>query len=165
MSNYVRVADLAPLPKDPEGEISSRVGELFRGKGIHGGKIRQEMERLMMEKVGIYRSEADMKEAVDALADLRERYRKVRVQDSEKRYNTDLVEILELGNLLDLAYITTSCALNRRESRGAHSREDYPDRDDEHWLKHTLVWLDERRLKIRYSPVDITKWKPEPRTY
>ena len=165
ISDYLRGSDFTPLPRDLEGELSARMDELFRGEGIHGGRIRQEMQRLMMQKVGIYRSESDMKQAVDALTDLRERYRKVRVQDRGKSYNTDLIEILELGNLLDLAYITASCALNRRESRGAHSREDYPVRDDEHWLKHTLSWLTEGVVKIGYKPVDITKWKPKPRTY
>jgi succinate dehydrogenase / fumarate reductase flavoprotein subunit len=75
------------------------------------------------------------------------------------------LEILELGNLLDLALITAESARNRKESRGAHSREDFPDRDDENWLKHTLAWLDQDVVRIEYKPVDLSLWEPKPRMY
>jgi succinate dehydrogenase / fumarate reductase flavoprotein subunit len=172
MSEYIKGSDYVQISKDADAEIAARIEALLPGagktvadKGLHGGKIREEMQELMMEKVGIYRREKEMREAVEALRRLRERFATVRAQDSRKTYNTDLLEIFELGNLLDLAYVTAFCALNRTESRGAHSREDYPDRDDEHWLKHTLAWLQGDKITIDYRPVDITRWKPKPRTY
>jgi succinate dehydrogenase / fumarate reductase flavoprotein subunit len=118
-----------------------------------------------MEKVGIYRNDADMQAALDEVQQLRERYKAVRVQDTGKRFNTDLLELIELGNLLDLSLITAASALNRKESRGAHSREDFPERDDDQWLKHTLAYLEGNTVRIDYKPVDISIWEPKPRTY
>ena len=96
---------------------------------------------------------------------MRDQYQGVRVQDKSSQYNTELQEILELGNLLDLALITASCAVNRQESRGAHARDDFPERDDGNWLKHTLAWLEEGSVRLRYKLVDVSVWTPKPRSY
>jgi succinate dehydrogenase / fumarate reductase flavoprotein subunit len=166
MARYVKGTDLSPVGTDPEGPARSMIETITDGKeGPHGGAIRGEMKDAMMEKVGIYRNEDDMRQAIETLQALRQRYRAVRAQDRAKRYNTDLLEIFELQNLLDLALVTAASAEHRRESRGAHSREDYPQRDDENWLKHTLVWLDGDELRIGYRPVDISRWEPKPRAY
>ena len=106
-----------------------------------------------------------MGEAVSIIKKLREEYKSLGVVDKSKNFNTELLELIELRNLLDLALITAESAKNRKESRGAHSREDYPDRNDEEWLKHTLATLSSDEVNIGYKDVDISKWEPKPRVY
>jgi len=119
----------------------------------------------MMENIGIYRNETDMARSVKEIEGLRERYRLVRAQDRGSSFNTDLLELIELGNLLDLSWVTAISALNRQESRGGHSREDYPDRDDPNWLKHTLAFLEKGAVRLAYKDVDVSIWTPKPRQY
>ena len=165
IARYVKEADPPPVGKEPEAAARTLVETLRGGKGPHGGELRERMKDLMMESVGIYRSAEQMQAAVAELQSLRDRYREVRAQDGSSGYNTDLLEIFELGNLLDLALVTVAGALNRTESRGAHSREDYPQRDDEKWLKHTLARLQADQVRIAYRPVDISRFEPKPRAY
>ncbi len=166
MASYVKSSDRMSVPKDSDDPVRRFIDTLKdKKKKLHGSKIREEMETLMMEKVGIYRNEKDMQQAIDLLAELRDRYGEVGVQYSGMRFNTDLTEIIELRNLLDLAFVTAHAAIQRTESRGAHSREDFPDRDDRNWLKHSLLWLEGNKVRNGYRPVDITKWQPKPRTY
>jgi succinate dehydrogenase / fumarate reductase, flavoprotein subunit len=107
-----------------------------------------------------------MRTVVDKVRELKDRYARVVVMDKGRRYNTDLLEAWELRNLLDLAHVTAASALNRTESRGAHSREDFPDRDDQEWLKHTLASFDETGdVRIDYKPVTITTFQPKERVY
>ncbi|RJQ65367.1 MAG: succinate dehydrogenase flavoprotein subunit [Desulfobacteraceae bacterium] len=166
IGDYVKQAD---APKVSEADADSGrawIAHLTDGQsGPHGGRLMEEMQITMMERVGIYRTAGDMQSAVETIQSLRESYRAVRVQDTGKQFNTDLLEIIELGNLLDISLITAATALNRKESRGAHSREDFPQRDDEGWLKHSLTYLDGDAVRIDYRPVDISIWKPKPRTY
>ena len=166
IGDYVKQADAPQLDAaaaDPAREWMARLTE--GTSEHHGGHITDEMQTVMMEKVGIYRNAADMQAAVDAMQQLRQRYRAVRVQDTGKQFNTDLLELIELGNLLDLSLITAASAANRTESRGAHSREDHPERDDDQWLKHTLAYLEGDAVRIDYKPVDTSIWEPKPRTY
>jgi succinate dehydrogenase / fumarate reductase flavoprotein subunit len=166
LAEYVRQADLPALSRDAAEAAS---GPLARLKERKGGPppeaLREKMRDLMMQKVGIYRREKEMAEAVRDLRDLRGQYREIALQDRGLEFNTSLLEILELGNLLDLAYITASCALWRRESRGAHAREDFPERDDADWLKHSLARLSGDAVEIGDKPVDISIWPPKPRKY
>ena len=166
MADYVNHADLAGIAADATDFAREWIARLTeKKKGPHGGHILEEMQQTMMEKVGIYRTETQMALAVGEIQTLRERYTLVRTEDRGKSFNTDLLELIELGNLLDLSLITAVSALNRRESRGAHSREDYPDRNDPQWLKHTLARLERDNVGLNYKDVDISLWKPKPRTY
>lgn len=166
IADFAKNTDFISLPEEAAGPAQKILERLFDGKiGPRPESIRKTMQDLMMRNVGIYRRGDEMAVAVQKLQDLRQEYRDVRVTDRNKNFNTNLLEILELGNLLDLAFITAACALNRTESRGAHAREDYPARDDENWLKHTLAWLRDDTVSIDYSPVDVSVWEPKPRKY
>ncbi len=166
MAQYVKQAPRMGMTIDDADFAREWIDRLTLGKeGPHGGHILDDMQTTMMEKVGIYRNEADMALAVKEISALREKYRDVRTQDRGRPFNTDLLELIELGNLLDLSLITAVSALNRQESRGAHSREDYPERDDANWLKHTLAYLTEDDVKLSYKSVDTSIWTPKPRKY
>jgi succinate dehydrogenase/fumarate reductase flavoprotein subunit len=143
-----------------------RIGSLMASEGQESVEgIRQDLKKVMWEKVGIYRNESDMKFAVSAVHDLERRYASIRVGASNTHFNYALLEALELKNLLDLSEIIVRCALARKESRGAHSRTDYTKRDDVDWLKHSLAWRRGDRFVLAYEPVRITKWEPKERTY
>jgi len=166
IGDYVKQAEPPQLAADAADPAREWIGRLTDGRtGPHGGHIMEEMQTGMMEKVGIYRNAQEMQAAVDQVQALRRRYQSVRVQDTSKPFNTDLLEIIELRNLLDLALITAVSALNRQESRGAHSREDFPERDDAAWLKHTLAYLEGDTVRLTYKAVDTSLWPPKPRTY
>jgi succinate dehydrogenase / fumarate reductase flavoprotein subunit len=115
--------------------------------------IRLNMQKTMQSHASVYRTGEVLEEGVAALKKVRASFAKVKVDDSSLIWNTDLVETLELDNLLDQAYVTITAAANRKESRGGHAREDYPDRDDKNWLKHSLLWLNKNKVKIDYRPV------------
>ena len=166
MGSYARDADLPPVPDGSDGETREFIESLTQSRRkLHGDNIRREMQSVMMEKIGIYRNGKDMEQAMARLSELRDRFQEVGLQDRGKRFNTDLTEIIELRNLLDLAFLTSHSAHYRQESRGAHSREDYPERDDQNWLKHTLIWLDGTGVRTGHKAVDVSKWQPKPRKY
>jgi succinate dehydrogenase / fumarate reductase flavoprotein subunit len=166
MASFVKSADFTPLPLGADAVAREKTARLKDGrKGPHGTEIRHEMETVMMEKVGIFRNGKDLDDAVKRISELRGRYGEVRVQDSGTRFNSDLLEMLELENLLDLAYVTAFTARERTESRGAHARDDFPHRDDERWLRHGLARLSGDSVEIGSRPVDVTRWKPKPRVY
>jgi succinate dehydrogenase / fumarate reductase flavoprotein subunit len=133
--------------------------------GDRSGDIEDEMKTVMMEKVGIYRNDRDMRDAVASIQRLRRRYEALRPQNHATNFNSDLLEFIELRNLLDLSLITAVSALQRQESRGAHSREDFPERDDENWLRHSLAYLEGDTVRLDYKPVDVSIWEPKPRSY
>jgi succinate dehydrogenase / fumarate reductase flavoprotein subunit len=166
IGEYVKDVKIPSVNGDVADMARGWIKQLTDGQtGPHGGHIMEEMQTAMMEKVGIYRNGRDMQAVVDQIHNMLERYQKVRVQDTGRAFNTDLLELIELRNLLDLSLLTAASALNRQESRGAHSREDFPDRDDDNWLKHTLAYLDRDSVRIEYKTVDTSIWEPKPRTY
>jgi succinate dehydrogenase / fumarate reductase flavoprotein subunit len=166
IGDYVKDVEVPSVSQAAAATAGRWIEQLTDGRtGPHGGHIMEEMQTAMMEKVGIYRNAQDMQAAVDQIQNLLERYQQVRVQDSGRAFNTDLLELIELRNLLDLSLLTAASALNRQESRGAHSREDFPDRDDDKWLKHSLAYLDGDTVRIEYKTVDTSVWEPKPRTY
>jgi len=127
--------------------------------------LRQELRSVMDEAAGVFRHSREMEEGLQKIAELKERFQSVAVRDKNRVFNTNLIHTLETENLILLGEILLKAALKREESRGGHARTDFTERDDEHWLKHTLVSKDEDSLKITYKPVAITKWKPIERKY
>ena len=166
-------ADIAAMPEpvvdvEAETSVQAQVSALLAGAdGERPAVIRSELQELMFSKCGVYRTETLLVEARDAVAGLRRRAQHLRVDDRGCRYNTDLADALELGFLLDCAEATVESALARHETRGGHAREDYPERDDENWLKHTFARRQEEfgAVSLAYRPVTITKFEPKPRTY
>jgi succinate dehydrogenase / fumarate reductase flavoprotein subunit len=124
------------------------------------------MQDTMMEEVGIFRNDKGMQIAVNKVAELKERFKHITIDDKGEKFNTDVLEAIELSNLLDTAEITAVCALNRKESRGAHSHEDFPERDDANWMKHTFAYKGpDGKVAIEYKPVSVTKYQPMKRVY
>lgn len=165
-AEYAQTADFETLPGDAEAGARSAFEALRNGSGKENAfDISNEMKKIMFADVGIYRNEKDMQAALEKVRELKERYKQVGVTDTGKIFNTELLNAWELGNLLEIAEVVAVSALNRKESRGGHSREDYPDRDDANWLKHTLITKKDDKLDISYKPVVITKHQPKARVY
>ncbi len=166
MSDFVNQATMSKAVSDA-GDWAEEMLSRLSGQGgdVAAEQIRTSMKNVMMDSVGIYRRGDEMVEAVEQLQKLREAGQQVKVGDTSKGYNTELLELLELQNLLDLSLVTAASALNRKESRGAHAREDFPDRDDDKYLNHTLGWLEDGSVRFDVKPVDVSIWEPKPRKY
>jgi succinate dehydrogenase / fumarate reductase flavoprotein subunit len=119
----------------------------------------------MNTKVWIFRKGDQLESALKEIRELKRRFRNIRVEDKGKSFNTGFTSAIQLDFMLDLAEVTIAGALARTESRGAHSRSDYPKRDDANWLKHTLAYCTKEGPRLEYAPVTITKWPPAARTY
>jgi len=158
--------DFAELPDDPAGDARRSLEELAsHPEGERAASIRADLQSAMDDRAGVYRTDALLKEMESHLEGLRRRYDRAWVQDASRSYNTDLLEAVELGFLLDLAEALVASARARTESRGGHFREDFPKRDDETWLRHTLAWKAGDGVKLDYKPVVITRYQPMERTY
>jgi succinate dehydrogenase / fumarate reductase flavoprotein subunit len=165
-AEYARGAARPSLPADPTGEVRRRLDGLRSAPGgERAGALRREMQKIMADDVGVFRTADGMQRAVDGLRELQARYRQVRIDDPGAVFNTDLLEAWELGCLLEVAELTAVSALARTESRGAHAREDFPQRDDAAWMKHTLAFREDGRIRLAYKPVTVTRFQPKERVY
>jgi succinate dehydrogenase / fumarate reductase flavoprotein subunit len=167
MVRYCQENDLLPLPKEPEGFAREQLDALRSQQSgrERTAEIRSEMQDVMMDYVGVFREEEGIKQAINKLNELQERYQQIALDDKGKRFNTDVLEAWELGALLDAAEVTAVAALDRTESRGGHYREDYPKRDDENWLRHSLAWRVDGKIELGRKPVTITDYEPKERVY
>ncbi len=127
--------------------------------------VRRDLQNAMMDKCSVFRKEDELKILLTELQALKDRYKDLSITDKSNIFNTELLEAIELGHMLTLAEVIAFCALQRTESRGAHYREDYPERDDENWLKHTFAFQTDKGIVFKYKPVKFTRFKPEERKY
>ncbi len=165
-AEYAKSAEWTKLPGDADAAARAEFEALRNGSGKENAyDLSNEMKSVMFRDVGIYRNEKEMQSAVEKVRELQKRYKEVRVSDTGKIFNTELLNAWELGNMLEVAEVVAMSALNRKESRGGHSREDYPERDDKNWLKHSLVTKKDGKVAINYKPVVITKHQPKARVY
>ncbi|GAB3179480.1 succinate dehydrogenase flavoprotein subunit [Nesterenkonia halophila] len=172
-AEYAAEADFVELPEDPTRGVEAMLSTVRDGDGGERvATIRAELQETMDANMQVFRSEKTIKEALGIIENLRERYTKVQIQDKGKRFNLDLLEAVELGFLLDLAEVMTVAALHREESRGGHFREDFPDRDDENFMLHSMLYKDPEAvtegtqgIRFETKPVVFTRYEPMERKY
>ncbi|MEU3842450.1 succinate dehydrogenase flavoprotein subunit [Streptomyces sp. NPDC028635] len=170
-AEYAQKADHVELPENPESLVVEQIERLRTSTGTERvAELRRELQETMDANVMVFRTEQTIKTAVEKIAELRERYKNVAIQDKGKRFNTDLLEAIELGNLLDLAEVMAVSALARKESRGGHYREDYPNRDDVNFMRHTMAYREvgadgTESIRLDYKPVVQTRYQPMERKY
>ncbi|KFG00103.1 succinate dehydrogenase flavoprotein subunit [Streptomyces europaeiscabiei] len=170
-ADYSQKADFVELPENPESLVVEQIERLRNSTGNERvAELRRELQETMDANVMVFRTEQTIKTAVEKIAELRARYKNVAIQDKGRRFNTDLLEAVELGNLLDLAEVMAVSALARKESRGGHYREDYPNRDDVNFMRHTMAYREvgddgTESIRLDYKPVVQTRYQPMERKY
>ncbi|MGW3495084.1 succinate dehydrogenase flavoprotein subunit [Streptomyces sp. NPDC001020] len=170
-AEYSQKANYVELPENPAQLVVDQIERLRSSTGTERvAELRRELQETMDANVMVFRTEQTIKTAVEKIAELRERYKNVAIQDKGKRFNTDLLEAVELGNLLDLAEVMAVSALARKESRGGHYREDYPNRDDVNFMRHTMAYREvgddgTESIRLDYKPVVQTRYQPMERKY
>ena len=170
---YAKDADFVPLPANAAAEVISMIDKVRKSKGTEKvAVLRKELQDTMDLNAQVYRTEDSLNEALEKIAELRDRYSRISVQDKGQRFNTDLLEAIELGFLLDLAEVLALTARERRESRGGHYREDFEDRNDKKFMVHSMAYLTPKKakkpgdnIKIDWKPVTITNYPPMERKY
>jgi succinate dehydrogenase / fumarate reductase flavoprotein subunit len=170
-AEYAMSTDYDALPEDPEATVVRMIESMRDAGGAERVSVlRSELQATMDINAQVYRTEGSLKQALADVEGLKARYANVSVQDKGRRFNTDLLEAIELGFLLDLAEVLVTSALARNESRGGHFREDYPTRDDVNFMRHTMAYLEpspdgSTRIRLDYKPVVETRYKPMERKY
>ncbi|MCF8529598.1 MAG: succinate dehydrogenase flavoprotein subunit [Aquiluna sp.] len=170
---YAKTAKQVPVPKNAADEVISMLEKVRKAKGKEKvAVLRRELQETMDKNAQVFRTEETLTEAYDKIQELRARYENISIQDQGKRFNTDLLEAVELGFLLDLAEVTVITCRERRESRGAHLREDFPNRDDKKFMVHSMAYLKDKAQKetgsniaIGWKPVVVTNYQPMERKY
>ena len=171
---YAKTVDFTPLPKDPAAFVTGLVAQFKASTGTERiAHLRKELQDEMDRNAQVFRTDESLEKVTHTIHTLRERYKNVSIQDKGKRFNTDLLEAIELGFLLDLAEVVVFSARNRKESRGGHMRDDYPDRDDATYMKHTMAYLTgdphsanaADHITLDWKPVVITNYQPMERKY
>jgi len=166
MADFAAGADMPRLPSRPDADTAEMLRHLLRGPNLEfAADIRAELQRQMFDLCGIVRNEKELTQAQGILAGLLERFRLVGVEDRGKVFNTELMEAVELGFLLDISQTVVAAALTRDESRGGHYREDHPLRDDDHWLVHSLAYREEDGIRMEYKDVKLGPYIPMERKY
>jgi succinate dehydrogenase / fumarate reductase flavoprotein subunit len=170
-AKYAENAELPELPQDPAAYVVGLIENLRDSTGAEKvAQIRKDLQETMDNNAGVYRNDTTLKQAYEDIKALQARYRDVTVQDKGRRFNTDLLEAVELGFLLDLAEVLVVGARNRKESRGGHAREDYQKRDDENFMKHTMAYRQAAGdgtydIRLDWKPVVVTRYQPMERKY
>jgi succinate dehydrogenase / fumarate reductase flavoprotein subunit len=166
INRYVQTVDFQKPAADFEKGAADKISSLMAANGKEKvGDIMAGMQEIMMENVSVFRTESPVTAALEKIRELKERYQQIALQDKGHCFNRDLLDALELGYMLDLAEVIALGALHRKESRGAHFREDFPDRDDAKFLVHTLVRHTNKGPQISEKPVTITRFQPKERKY
>lgn len=170
---YAKTAKQVPMPANAADEVIAMIEKVRKSKGKEKiAQLRKELQDSMDKNAQVFRTEETLQEAIEKIQELRGRYENISIQDHGKRFNTDLLEAIELGFLLDLAEVTVVACRERRESRGAHLREDYPDRDDKKFMVHSMVYQQDKvskktgtNMTIGWKPVVVTNYQPMERKY
>jgi succinate dehydrogenase / fumarate reductase flavoprotein subunit len=172
--DYAATVDFTPLPDDPAAFVKGLVAQLRDSAGTERiAALRKELQDEMDRNAQVFRTDESLEKVTQTIHSLRERYKNVGIHDKGHRFNTDLLEAIELGFLLDLAEVVVFSARNRKESRGGHMRDDYPKRDDETYMKHTMAYLTgdphsadaADHITLDWKPVVITNYQPMERKY
>jgi succinate dehydrogenase / fumarate reductase flavoprotein subunit len=171
---YAKTVDWTPLPDNPADFVTGLVADFKNSTGTERiAHLRKELQEEMDRNAQVFRTDESLEKVTQTIHTLRERYKNVSIQDKGKRFNTDLLEAIELGFLLDLAEVVVFSARNRKESRGGHMRDDYPNRDDATYMKHTMAYLTgdphsadaADHITLDWKPVVITNYQPMERKY
>jgi succinate dehydrogenase / fumarate reductase flavoprotein subunit len=176
-AEYAKTADFVELPADPEAYTLNLLDHVRTSDGTEKvAAIRKELQDTMDANMQVFRTADTLNQVLKDIASFEERYQRISVQDKGKRFNLDLLEAVELGFLLELAKVMTVAALHREESRGGHFREDFPERDDEKFMKHSMAYKDEHApadgsaeaiagIRLATKPVVFTRYEPMVRKY
>ncbi|GAA2100782.1 MULTISPECIES: succinate dehydrogenase flavoprotein subunit [Brevibacterium] len=172
-AEYAKTAPMPELPENPEAFVAGEIERLRTSDGPERvAAIRADLQETMDANVQVFRTDETMRKALNDIEALRERYKNIGIQDRGRRFNLDLLEAMELGFLLEIAEVVTVAAIHRKESRGGHFREDFPDRDDANFMQHTMTYRDQSSetegipgMRLEWKPVVVTRYQPMERKY